>query len=427
MLRLLVVGYLFLAALYATAIPPGKGPDETAHLRYVSYLAQHHRLPVFQRENPGSDYEFHQPPLYYLICLPTYLLTSSSPEAAAQAVRFVTILLGLPLLYLTFALGRTLAPERPAAAVAAAAVVAFLPMHLALVSSANNDVLTEVFFAAALVLMVRHLRAGSAYRQQQAPPPPLFTMALAGIMTGLGLLTKSLAVLLLPMIWATAVLAARGPQGYEWRRLARDLAVSTGLALALAGWWLWRNQVLYGDPLAQKVFLSAFRDRPSPQEFMQRTGLQTPSYVVLVITWTLASGLGMFGPVYGNRFVFFPYWVYLVFGAKALSEAGGFVRHLRRTPQADWQRQSWWLSALLVGLLLVSFIRFNFSFFQAQARYLFPGLPAAALALCLGLGELAPARREEALLVGLFLLLLLAVAGLFIWIIPQFQLAPPVP
>lgn len=428
LLRVIVICYLFLAGLYATAIPPGKGPDETAHLRYISYLAEHHGLPVFDRQNPGADYEFHQPPLYYLVCLPTYSLSGSSPEVAAQTVRFVTILIGLAVLYLTFALGRALLPDQAWVAVAAAAVVAFLPAHLSVVSTVGNDALTEVFVTAALLLSVRYLRSSAEQRQgQMEQAPSAWTIALAGVMIGLGLLTKSIAVVLLPVVWAAAALAAQGRQAYEWRRLVRDLAVSSGPVLVIAGWWLWRNLSLYGDILAGGAFLTAFQDRPSPAEFMERTGLTPPGYVVLVAGWTLASSLGAFGPVFGNRFVFYPYWVYVVFGAKALIEVVGFIRSLARDTWAGWQRQAWWLCALLAVVLLAGFIRFNLTFFQAQARYLFPALPPAAVALCLGLRTIAPPRRWQlTLAAGISLLLLLAIAGLYLWIVPQFRLPAPV-
>ena len=70
LIRTVAVLYLVLAFYYAVYIPMGKGPDETAHLRYIEHLAQTHRLPVFSAVNPGSDYEFHQPPLYYALALP---------------------------------------------------------------------------------------------------------------------------------------------------------------------------------------------------------------------------------------------------------------------------------------------------------------------------------------------------------------------
>ena len=84
------------------------------------------------------------------------------------------------------------------------------------------------------------------------------------------MLTKSLAAVLFPVAWLAYLFAARGPKGFETRRLARDIGIATGVALLICGWWLVRNQILYGDLLAQRAFLSAFVDRPSPQLFMHK-------------------------------------------------------------------------------------------------------------------------------------------------------------
>jgi len=419
-MRVVVIAYLFLAGLYAVGIPLGKGPDETAHMRYLTYLAEHHTLPVFDRDNPGPDYEFHQPPLYYAVCLPTYLLATRHGGTGDLAVRFATILLGLPLLYLTFALARTLAPTRPWLGPAAAGLVAFLPMHLALAASVSNDVLTEVFFAAFLCLAAQHLRAAADFRTGKTPNPPgVLTMSVLGLLIGLGILTKSIAVLLLPAAWLTAALSARGRDGYDWSRLARDAALSTGLALAVAGWWLVRNYQLYDGFLAQKAFLQAFRDRPSPQSFMSSYNLALPSYVILVIGWTLASVVGVFGP----KFAFLPSQVYIVTGLIALVGLAGFARYLARAELQDWQRQAWVVFGLLGFLLLAGFIKFNLSFFQAQARYLFPALPAAALAFGLGFEQWFPRGWRHgaplAVAIGLALLSLLALP---LWITPKFPI-----
>jgi len=416
-LRLVVVLYLFMASVYAVAIPAGKGPDETAHLRYVSWLADHHTLPVFDAADPGADYEFHQPPLYYALSLPVYLAAGGEPRSAGQAVRLFTAVLGLLLVYLTFALGRALAPGRPWAAVGAAGVVGLLPMQVHLATTVGNDVLTEVLAAAALLLLIRHLQASAQADQEVGAA----RTAGAGLLAGLGLLTKSVSIVLLPVIWLGSWLAARHGGGFSWRRLGRDLLLATALAAVIGGWWLVRNQALYGDPLAQSAFVGAFQDRPSPQEYMERYHVPLPFYVVQVALWTCASALGVFGPVHSNRFVFFPVWVYIVVGLLAVIGVIGFLRHLRRARLSAWQRQGWWLCLALAALLAAGFVRFNFSFFQAQARYLFPALPAAALALALGFEELLPERWRAAAMIALPLgLAALSLIMLPLWIVPQF-------
>ncbi|UCC67903.1 MAG: hypothetical protein JSV79_12430 [Armatimonadota bacterium] len=430
-MRMVVVFYLFLAAfVYVPGIPLGKGPDESAHVRYVEFLAENHRLPVFDAANPDPDYEFHQPPLYYVLCLPSYLLAGRSAERAEQVLRFFTALLSVALLYLTFALGRLLAPSKPWIAPAAAAVVAFLPMHLTVASSAGNDALAEIWCATTLLLLVGYLQSASAQRAAASDQRlRAWPMAAAGLAIGLGLLTKSIAVLLFPAAWMGAVLAARRPSGLDWRQLARDVALITGVALAVSGWWLVRNQLKYGDLLAQGAFLEAFSGlRPSPQSVMAEyeghfpSGLHSLIYVQVVMVWTFASVLGVFGPTHGNHFLFYPYWVYLVYGAIGAAGAVGFVRYLKRESLPDWQGHAWWVCGLFGALLLTSFVRFNFSFFQAQARYLFPVLSPAAVAFCLGLRQLShPRWGDKALLAAVVALVLLALVGLPAWIVPQFM------
>ena len=98
----------------------------------------------------------------------------------------------------------------------------------------------------------------------------------------------------------------------------------------------------------------------------------------------------------------------------------GWVRYLRRSEVSAWQRQAWWVSALLGALLLASFIRFNMIFFQAQARYMFSGvLPMAAIAVSLGMVQLAPSRMKSwapALVPAA--LAALALFGLPLWVLP---------
>lgn len=428
LLALVVLCYLALALWYALAMPPGSGPDESAHARYIAHLAEHRRLPVFDAAGPGPDYEFHQPPLYYALALPSRLFAGRGEVAAERAARIVTVLLAAPLLPLTYVLARRLAPERLWVAPAAAAVVAFLPMRVSLAASVSNDALCEVFAAAALVLILGHVRDGAAFGQgERDSPPGVRAMALAGVMIGLGVLTKSVAVLLLPMAWAGAALAAREAGGYQWRRLASGVAWATGAFAVVAGWWLVRNRILYGDLLGQEAFVTAFRSGPDrrvlPSDWRDGTiaALGLTEYLLLVVGWTLASVVGVFGPVVGNRFIFLPWWVYVPLGLIGLAGLLGFVRYLRGGELADWQRQGWLVCGALGGLLLAGFVAFNLSFFQAQARYMFPALPAAAVAFCLGMQEVAPARAwGVALVVAPALLLVVALLAPPIWILPEF-------
>jgi len=398
-LIVIVLIYLALGAWYAAAIPFGQAPDESAHLVYVQYLAKEHRLPVFRPVGAGG-YEFHQPPLYYALSLPAYL------AGGRRAVRLFNVVLGLGVILFTYLLCREIFPDRPWRAVAAAAFAAFLPMHLALCASVTNDVLAEVIFTAGLWQMVRGLRVGWSPR----------ACAAVGALAGLGLLTKSATAPLLVVGWLAVARSRRA----GWRVAARDIGLMTAAAVVIGGWWLVRNQVLYGDPLAGRAFLEAFRDRPTPAGQMAKYGLSLALYLLWVKGWTFASFWGVFGTMN----VFLPTGVYVALGAFSAAALVGVIARLARWRQLEaWQRQALLtlgFAALLVGLL---FVRFNMSYFQAQARYLFPVIGVLAIGIVSGISALVPrpARTAVAFLPGV-VALVVALAALPTWILPQMRM-----
>ena len=116
--------------------------DEPAHLNYVRYLVEHRALPIqtghvrqagaFER----GDFEYYQPPLYYLLCAP--------PVAVAGARWTLLLCRGLSLVFalLSFpVLARILAllGLGPAERRAGVAFAALLPVHVYFSSLVSND------------------------------------------------------------------------------------------------------------------------------------------------------------------------------------------------------------------------------------------------------------------------------------------------
>jgi hypothetical protein len=415
--------YLGLAGSYWALIPVGLAPDESAHLKYVQWLAEHRSFPVLEtgaeRARQDAGYEAHQPPLYYLLAAPGYLACRSRPELAPYVPRALNILLSLIVIAAVYRFVRELLPTQPWVGVGAAALLAFVPMHLALSASITNDILAEAFFALTLWLLARHLRREAAGQADRGP-------ALIGLCCGLGLLTKSLCLLLLPLAWAGLALASHRGAVFCARAALRKLAVVTALALLLGGPWLLRNQVRYGDPLAASAFMQAFAGAPTPETIMEnpKAPLDPFAYVLMVVYWTYASAWGVFlreaGPLGGGRYIFLPGWVYVALGVVALASLGGFVRWLLRARFEPWQRRTLLTAALLAILVLAAFVHFNLRFFQAQGRYLFPALPVAALCLVIGFRSLFSVDRDSPLALlpaaGLAIVSLLALP---LWILPR--------
>ena len=208
---LVLLLYTALGTLFAVRTPPWQNPDEPAHYNYVVYVATEKRLPVLrlgdydeaylqqlrERKFPPElpidalRYEFHQPPLYYLLASPVYrvadalqkssmrtrlAVASGSVQGKASegwdrlwpqllALRLFSVALGAVAVTLLFHCVRTVAPDSPQFALGAAAFAAFLPMHTAMLASVNNDALGEVVVAGALLALLRWRRevAGCAF------------------------------------------------------------------------------------------------------------------------------------------------------------------------------------------------------------------------------------------------------------------------
>ncbi len=95
-------------------------------------------------------YEAHQPPLYYLLAAPVFSFTGGD----LAALRLLSVLLGAGIVLFAYGIARRAVPAVQAVALGAAAIVAFLPQHLATVSQVGNDVLAELLLAAVLFISV---------------------------------------------------------------------------------------------------------------------------------------------------------------------------------------------------------------------------------------------------------------------------------
>ncbi len=400
-LALVLLVYAITATLYAVYTPPWQAPDEPAHYNYIRALAEERALPVIEQGDYDQEYlgrltsrkfppelsiaplryEDHQPPLYYLLAVPVYLLF----QGALIPLRFLSVALGLLLLTVVHRLARTLFPDRPFLALAATTLIALLPQHVAMTAAVNNDALAELVLATALWLAVRpHPR-----------PWPL------GAVVGLAMLTKTTACVALPV-----ALLALWWEGTRKNAPVRYAAAQTGrmllAALLLAGPWLIRNATLYGwtDPLGLARHNAVVQGQPRTAEWLAQYG--PPGLALRFLRTTFQSFWGQFGwmgvPMHPP--------VYLALAILSVLLGVGFLawwldrRRPRLTPP---QRRGVLLLALSATLTVLSYLWYNLTFVQHQGRYLFPALAPLALAGALGL-EWWTGRRVGVLLVGLGLM-----------------------
>ncbi len=432
--------YLLLAALFAALTPAWQAPDEPVHfnvLRQLAAAAPPRCCPVIE---PGDwdqalltrltgtrfagatveslaalQYEDHQPPLYYLLATLPYLWSGGS----LLALRLFSALLGAGVVYCAWALARAALPGRPWLALAAAAFVAFLPQHLAMMSAVNNDGLMELLIGLSLIALARWLRGDRAGLRRLArvlllltlpacillllyglvPPLALLSfLALVaigvalqrrghaslwplwfmGLLAGLLLLTKAggyLVAGLLPL-----VLLWRYRQARAMHMLPATLTCLLLPALLCGALWWARNLSVYGWP---DLLGLAAHDRVVSDQLRTATlvaNLGLAAWLQLALRDTFTSFWGQFGwmalPLRGRLLV--PPLLLALAGLTGLLLP-------RRRPAGRGLHLLWRALWLTITLALAAYLYYNLEFVQLQGRYLYPALLPLALLMARGL------------------------------------------
>ncbi|WP_157557557.1 DUF2142 domain-containing protein [Intrasporangium oryzae] len=221
-----------LATCYALAGPPGQPYDEPAHWSTVLFYALRHRMP--ELGEPGSTYESQMGPAYYSPAgLLVEVLGVPGDRLGLYGLRLVGVLLVPLLAWLTHRLALAVHPDRGVAGFAVAAV-SLSPLLLAIGGSIQNDYLAIVLATVALLQGARVLRR---------PESPAWRHLVVGVLIGLAVLAKVVAVSLL----AALLLTYAVQRGVSLRRRAGWAAAAVAGTALSCGWWFVRNLAVYGD------------------------------------------------------------------------------------------------------------------------------------------------------------------------------------
>jgi len=409
----LTVGHLYTTPVaLSETVNYINAPDEAAHLGYIRALSEGNRLPS-RDDRQYPTYEWHQPPLYYLLGVPFY-------GAGAHAVRYLSLAFGLLGLLLIFRTARRLFPDDPALAVFAMGFAALLPMRQAITAAVGNDAMAEFVFSVTLMLLMEAFHSGFTLRRA----------GYLGVALGLALLTKATGLLLLPVVLAALFLL--------WREGETPEAVVKGglwllaLAALLCAPWYVRNIQRYREFTPMRAFLREFAGTSKAVDWIGKnplavdpwTGALVPAeeamsragYLQLVVHWTFRTFWAAYTPprdaaVGVPRFL--PPTVYLLYALFTLAALAGLIRLgvRHRTDFTARQRRVLALLFLTLFLVAASFAGFVWTFFQAQGRYLYPALLPLSLLGALGFRALFPSGYRDAatgLMLAVFLLLALA-------------------
>ncbi len=438
LLRLILGVYLLLALAYSVIVPLGEAPDEVSHYAYVRWLATRQSLPEPEGAVLGEAF---QPPLYYAFVAPLTIWQPdegipvvanadwelSDPRRGARVLiqppaarwpwhgealawhlaRFLSPLFGLVTVLATYGLGRIVFPHRPWYAPLAAAFVAFLPQFTFQSGVVTNDNLATMLSALLLLIL-----ATALVRTMEAGEQPLSAVgvwALAGLLGGLGIWTKSSGWVFVGTAGVAWLLTLRVPG--RWRR---GLALGGTWGVVAAPWLFW-NQVRYGDPLGWSLMHQVTDERVGPLTWgiVRETALGL--YRTFWVGFGGAAHLSL--PPLANG-------ILALFLLLALVGLGRFyLVESHRSPTATRWLLSWLgVHVLLVGLAWVQWTRTVLG--TGQGRLLFSALPAIALLLAAGWSSVMGRPRRVALLGGGGSALLSA-AALLLFLRPLYVAPPP--
>lgn len=397
-LVVILILHVSLTLLYSFITPAFEAPDEVSHFRYMWFLARRHHLPVAQ-DLPGAR-ALH-PPLYYY--LGSAVLSALHPFGVPQykfdlhvdprfwerweanwlihgseevfpykgnarlnhLLRLTFVIIGALTVLFTYRTAAAAFPKNESLTVGAAAICAFLPQFTFMSGMVNNDNLAILLSSMAIFYLVRVLKRPSIASRN---------LIKLSLIVGLGMLTKYTCFFLIPL--ALVVILVKSEDRQQALKLSFLFLLVIGL---VAGWYYYRNLVLYGDPLASKIRLSV-------DCTVAPKSITDPYFREVYFPEMYKSFVGNFGSmsIPLPRGIYYAFSLLLIGGGLGLLWLLLFPK-VEENTLAPTQKYTVLILLLGIVLLLIGSIEFNLSYTSPQGRHLFSGLPAVSILAALGL------------------------------------------
>lgn len=448
---LVLIASFLLFNLYSVATPLFEASDELWHYPFVQHLATGGGLPIQRKGQTDAEapwrQEGSQPPLYYALAalasapfdssnwreirrvnvqgdmgVPTRdgnanAILHTRAEAfpwtraalAAHVARLVSVLLSTLTVFGVYLVARELswgkhADPHSQFRLASMIFTAFVPMFAFISGSINNDNASVTFSTIGLWWALRLVRIGKLSDKNAA---------IAGLITGLGALSKSSSLGLLGVFGLAAAFTAVNWRTWrienvtlKFKMLVRWGLVLTVVTALISGWWFVRNVILYGDLLGWTAFLDVVGRRVPPATLSQ--------------LWSEREGfIWAYWGVFGTLNVIMPTWIYYMLNGFAMLAIIGLIwAAIQHTRKLGWGAINPAIALCLFFLTLTfsGLIRWTTLTPASQGRLMFPCIAILAAGMAYGLGRI----HRVALWLGGAALVAVAIAAPLVYIAPTY-------
>jgi hypothetical protein len=252
--------WLAVFATKAVGFSAHLGFDSEGHHEYLRFLAAEGRLPT-----ASDGWSMFHPPLYHVTTALLRQLFATTDGSLADRIllHLLPLAAGLASAWLAGRIALRLFPGRAGLAAVAVLATGLMPMHVLLGTFVSNETVNAGLVALALWL------ACAALTDARASGATLITLS---VVLGLALLTKTTTLPLAPLIVAGVAAKLWLVEG---RSPSSSLAATAGMlagALAIAGWFYWRNWQLFGNPVVTNY------DIPPDVTYWTIPGFHTPAW-----------------------------------------------------------------------------------------------------------------------------------------------------
>ena len=368
-----LVAGLVVRLAYVFFTPIFYAPDEQSHFNYIKHLAENKSFPIQTSKlgDASNDWEYNQPPLYYLVSLPIFSAANAAFHNQTSTVitlRLFSVALWWLNAWLVIQLLRRLKIQNAFVTVFTMATVSLLPTYTFVSSAINNDNLLAVIGGGMLCVLSQRERT-------------LKTCLWLGLMLGAGLLTKQSAAIFAPLI-GSLVLLEVFKRRITWRNALEQLTITLGLAGLIYLPWAMRNWQVYHTFTPENLVVVQIQ-WPSALQ-----GIASAAHNLLKTFWSasgLSNDVGYPFPLVGMALIALPI-VAFAFDSKPVEKSDALNAV---------ENKSLLIAMLIAVIFTVALVlRFGYQFGMGQGRHLFPLLSPIALFLASWLRRLSVKQLE---------------------------------